>query len=219
LRWCTGDDFQLAVIVAVGAVRMVQMAIHQVINMVAMRHGFVSAVGTVSVGLLMAGAAVVRRAFLRIRRSHLNLMVVHMIAVTVMQVAIVKVIGVAVVFHGGVSAVWAVPVAVISRVFLVSVSHCFPPFENGVLLSRVPAECGAVRGNSIPFRVHGFIKCSLDGPNQALVSRCYWAWHSRATDSDMQLVPQRSDLFSVGAQPLLDRGTAKPHVRLARHYA
>jgi hypothetical protein len=55
---------------------------------------------------------VVRRAFLRIRRGHLNLVIVYMIAVSVMQVAIVKIIGVAVVFHGGVSAVWAMHVFV-----------------------------------------------------------------------------------------------------------
>jgi len=54
------------VIVAVSAVRMVQMAIHQVINMLTMRYGLVTAVGTVGVGLLMGGAAVVWRAFLRI---------------------------------------------------------------------------------------------------------------------------------------------------------
>jgi hypothetical protein len=80
--------------------------------MVAMRHGFVAAIGTVSVGPLIGGAALVRCAFLRIRRGHLNLMVVHMIAVSVMQVSIVKIIGVAVVFHGGVPAVWAMHVAV-----------------------------------------------------------------------------------------------------------
>ena len=99
-------------IVAVSAVRMVQMAIHQVIDMVPMRHAFVATLGTVSVGLRTGGTAVVRRAFLRIRRGHLNLMVVHMIAVSVMQVAIVKIISVAVVFHGGVPAVWAMHVAV-----------------------------------------------------------------------------------------------------------
>jgi hypothetical protein len=80
--------------------------------MVAMWHGFVAAVGTVSVGPLMCGAAVVRGAFLRIRRGHFNLVIVHMITVSVMQVAIVKIIGVAVVFHGGVTAVWAMHVFV-----------------------------------------------------------------------------------------------------------
>ena len=102
---------------------MVQMAIHQVINMVAMRNGFVAAVGAVGVGLLLGATAVVRRAIIRIRGGHLNVMVVHMIAVNVMQMAIMKIIGVAVVFHCGVPAVWAMDVAVIARVFLVSVSH------------------------------------------------------------------------------------------------
>jgi hypothetical protein len=73
----------LAVIVAMSAVRMVQVTIHQVIDMIAVRYGFVAAVGTMSVRLLMGGTTVVRRAFLRIRRGHLDLMVVHMVAVTV----------------------------------------------------------------------------------------------------------------------------------------
>ena len=119
-------------IVTVSAVRVVQMTIHQVINMVAMRHGFMTAVGTVSVGFRMAGAAVVGRAFLGIRRSYFNLMIVHMIAVSVMQVAIVKVIRVAVVFYDDVSAVWAMHVVVRPRVLLVSVRHDFSPFENGL---------------------------------------------------------------------------------------
>jgi len=116
------------VVVAVSAVRMVQMAIHQVINMVAMRHGFVAAVGAMSVRLL-GGTAIVRSAFLRVRCAHFNLMIVHMIAVGVMQVAIVKIIGVAVVLHGGVPAVWAMHVAMSPRMFLVSVSHCFSPLD------------------------------------------------------------------------------------------
>ena len=90
---------------------MVQMAIDEVINMVAMRHGFVAAVGAVSMRRLMGGAGVSRRAFLGIRRGYLNLMVIHVVALSVMQVAMVKVIGVAVVFHSGVSAVWTMHVA------------------------------------------------------------------------------------------------------------
>jgi hypothetical protein len=63
-------------------------------------------------------------------------MVVHMIALSVMQMAIVKIIGVAVVFHGGVPAVWAMLVAVGPRVLWVSLSHCFSPFENGLSSRR-----------------------------------------------------------------------------------
>jgi hypothetical protein len=120
---------QLAVIIAMSAVRMVQMAIHQVINVVAMRNGFVAAVRTVSVGFLMGCTAVVRRTFVRIRSCHLNVMVVHMIAVSVMQMAIMKIIGVAGVFHCGVPAVCAMHMAVSPRVLLVSVSHMFQSFR------------------------------------------------------------------------------------------
>jgi len=131
------------VIIAVSAVRMVQMAIHQVINVVAMRNGFVAAVGTVSVGLLIGCTAVDRRTFVRIRSCHLNVMVVHMITVNVMQMAIMKIIGVAAVFHCGVPAVWPMHVVVSPRVLLVSVSHCSafrkPPLII-VLLPECPAE-------------------------------------------------------------------------------
>jgi len=127
-------------IVAVSTVRMMQMTIHQVIHVVAMRYRFVAAVDTVGVGLPIGGrAVVVRRAFVRIRRSHLNPMVVHMIAVGVMQMAIMKIIRVAIVFHGGVPAVWAMHVAVSPRMLMVSVSHRFSPFKNR-LWHRARAE-------------------------------------------------------------------------------
>jgi hypothetical protein len=109
---------------------MVQTAVHQVVNMIAMRHGFVAAVSTVSVRLFMGLATVVRRAFLRIRRGHLDPMLVHMIAVSEVQVAIVKIIGVVLMFHGSVPAVRAMDVAVGPRVLLVSLTHGFSPFEN-----------------------------------------------------------------------------------------
>ena len=122
---------------------MVQMAIHQVINVVAMRNGFVAAVRTVSVGFLMGCTAVVRRTFVRIRSCHLNVMVVHMIAVSVMQMAIMKIIGVAGVFHCGVPAVCAMHMAVSPRVLLVSVSHIFQSFRKLPLIvapSEWPAK-------------------------------------------------------------------------------
>jgi hypothetical protein len=127
-------------IVAVSTVRMMQITIHQVIHVVAMRYGFVAAVDTMRVGLPIGGrAAVVRRAFVRIRCSHLNPMVVHMIAVSVMQMAIMKIIRVAIVFHYGVPAVWAMHVAVSPRMLIVSVSHRFSPFKK-TASGTVPAQ-------------------------------------------------------------------------------
>jgi len=147
---------QLAVIIAVSAVRMVQMAIHQIINVVAMRNGFVAAIGTVSVGLLKGCTAVDRRTFVRIRSCHLNVMVVHMIAVNVMQMAIMKIISVAVVFHCGVPAVCAMHVAVSPRVLLVSVSHC-SAFRKPLLIIVLLPECPAEAQSRFHFGVHRFI--------------------------------------------------------------
>jgi hypothetical protein len=111
------------VIVAVTAVWMVQLAIHKVINMVAVRYGFMAAVEAVRVGLPIDAAVVARRTFVRVHHGNLNLMVVDMIAVDVMQMAIVKVIGVAVMSHGRVPTVWAMHVAVSPRVLMVGLSH------------------------------------------------------------------------------------------------
>jgi hypothetical protein len=102
---------------------MVQLAIHKVINMVAVRYGFMAAVEAVRVGLPIDAAVVARRAFVRVHHGNLNLMVVDMIAVDVMQMAIVKVIGVAVMSHCRVPTVWAMHMAVSPRVLMVGRSH------------------------------------------------------------------------------------------------
>jgi hypothetical protein len=54
----------------------------------------------------------VRRAFLRIRRVHLNAVVLHVTLVRVMQVAIVQIVRVAIVFQGRMATIGAVLVAV-----------------------------------------------------------------------------------------------------------
>ena len=76
------------------------------------------------VGLLVCRAAVIGRTTFGIVCIHRNCVVIHVSTLRVMQVAIVKIIGVAIVFHGGVPAVWAMLVAVGPRVLLVSLSHC-----------------------------------------------------------------------------------------------
>jgi hypothetical protein len=68
-------------IVAVVAVGVVQMAIHQVIYVIAMGHCLVAAVAPMSVRLLMSVTLVAWRASFRIRRVHLDPMIVHVIAV------------------------------------------------------------------------------------------------------------------------------------------
>jgi hypothetical protein len=63
------------VIVAVVAVSVVQMAIHQVIAVIPVRYGLMAAVRPVNMRLLMSGAVVAWGASLGIRRAHFNAVV------------------------------------------------------------------------------------------------------------------------------------------------
>src|SRR5205807_2193763 len=103
----------LAVVVAVAAVRVVQMALHQVIGVVAVRHGFMAAARAVLVGLVMAAAGVLGRAFAGVLLAHRQLVLFHVLALNVVQVAIVQVIDVAVMLDGGVPAAGAVLMVVV----------------------------------------------------------------------------------------------------------
>jgi len=116
-------NLQLAVIVAVGAMGMVQMAVHQVIDVIPVRYCLMAAVGTVNVRLIMSRTFVAWCAFLRIRRAHLNAVVLNVIAVGMVQVAILKIVRVAIVLHGRMATVRAMFVAVSTGMLLVSFRH------------------------------------------------------------------------------------------------
>jgi hypothetical protein len=72
------------------AMRMVQSAVYDVVDMVTMRDRFMSAVRTVGVQAMN-----VRRAFHGIGGAHQNDMFVHVIVVHMVEMAIVKIIDVA----------------------------------------------------------------------------------------------------------------------------
>lgn len=61
---------QRTVVVAVIAVRMMQTAVHQIVDMIAMRDSFVAAVGPVTVCRIVAARVVVRIAAVRIAVAH-----------------------------------------------------------------------------------------------------------------------------------------------------
>ena len=88
------------------AVAVVQSAIDQIIQVIAMRHGGVSAT-------VMPAPAICRRAICRVGRADFYDMFVVMIAVQRMQMAIVQIIGMVAVQHGQVSAIRTVNVGMI----------------------------------------------------------------------------------------------------------
>ncbi len=91
-------------IVAVPVVRMMQMRPDRVVEVVAVRHALVPAVGAVRVAAGVLGAVVRRRAARRIAGADGDSMLVDVIAVDVVQVAVVEIVGVAVVLEGRVAA-------------------------------------------------------------------------------------------------------------------
>lgn len=94
------------------AMRVVQVAVNQVVDMVAMWHGLVSATGAVYMAWLVAGAMVRRRAAVGVGCRNGNDMLIHMVAMWVVQVAVVQIINMAVVLDSRVSTTGAVLVLV-----------------------------------------------------------------------------------------------------------
>jgi hypothetical protein len=85
------------VVVAVVAVRVVQVAIHQVIDMIAVRDRFVTATGAMHVPRLVAGAG--RGVAVGIRGTDFDDVLFNVITFDVFQLPIVQVIDVAVMFY------------------------------------------------------------------------------------------------------------------------
>ena len=110
-------------VVAVIAVGMVQMARHQVVYVIAVRDRLVAAVGTVRVPLRMPTAGVLRRACIRVRRVDLQDVLIHVVAMRVVQVAFMQVIGVAVMVDRDVAASRSMLMAVVVMYLAVLLGH------------------------------------------------------------------------------------------------
>ncbi len=97
-------QLQRPVIVAVSVMRMMQSAINQIIHVIAMRNGCVAAVGAMNVLLVVAFRT--ERAFVGIHGADGDGVFVHVVAVRMMQVPVVKVIHVPIVHDCDVSAIF-----------------------------------------------------------------------------------------------------------------
>ena len=98
-------------IVAVAIVGMMQMAVYQVIRVIAVRNPLVTALGTMNMIGLMSGAIVLGRAAIRIIAAGRDLVIVGVVGVRVVHVAIVKIVSVSVVTHRRMPAIRTVRVS------------------------------------------------------------------------------------------------------------
>jgi hypothetical protein len=114
------------VVVAVIAVRMVQVAVDEIVDVIAMRHRFMAAPRSVNVTRVVAAAA--RRALVRIFRADFELVLVYVIAVRMMQMTVMQIINVIAVLDRGVSAVRAMLMVVVSVMWFVAGAHVKPPW-------------------------------------------------------------------------------------------
>ena len=102
------DDFERAVIVAVIAVRVVQVAVDEVVDMIAVGHRLMPAAGAVDMGCVVAAAVVCRRALIGVLVRYLDHVLVHVVSVRMVQMAIVQIVHMVAVAHAGVLALRAV---------------------------------------------------------------------------------------------------------------
>ena len=91
-------------VIAMTIVRMMEMSIDQIINMVAMRNCLMSTVRPMHMLRRVSGAFMLRRAVLRIGRGYANHMFIDMAFMRIMQMAIVQIINMVFVHDTGVAA-------------------------------------------------------------------------------------------------------------------
>lgn len=115
------------------AVRVVQVAVYQVVHMVTVGHGLVAAAGAMYVAWLVPAATVGGGAGVGVGGSHCKAVLVHMVAMRMVQVAIVQIVHMPVMQDGCVPAAGAVLVLVVGMVWLVAgvggVAHGVFPFR------------------------------------------------------------------------------------------
>jgi hypothetical protein len=99
-------------IIAMIAVRVVQVTTDQVVHVVAVRHSLVPTAWTMHMLLVVTVAGVLRGTAGRVLGRHLENVFVDMVSVNVVQVSIVEKIGVPVMVDGGVATATAVRVVV-----------------------------------------------------------------------------------------------------------
>jgi hypothetical protein len=92
------------VVVAVVAMRMMQVAVDQIVDVITMRHRLMSAPGPVLVSRLMAFAAVLGRAAIWVLCRYVDHVLVDMVCVRVMQMPIVQIVDMVAVAHGRMAA-------------------------------------------------------------------------------------------------------------------
>jgi hypothetical protein len=101
------------VVIAVPPVRMMQVPVHQVIHMIAVRYGLMTAIDAVYMIGRVSRALVAHRAIVRIGAAYLDLMLIVVVPVVAVQMTVVQVVDVIPMMHRGMPAPRPVDVDVV----------------------------------------------------------------------------------------------------------
>jgi hypothetical protein len=124
------------VVVAVIAVRMVQMTVDEVIHMITVRHRLVPAIGAVNVARLVTGTLVRRRAGVWVGVRHFqNMLFDFTVFANVMQMTVVNIVDMVAMLDTGVFAIGTMLVIMMG----VQLRHCFGSFKK-ILGQCVPSR-------------------------------------------------------------------------------
>lgn len=119
------------------AVRMMQVAVDQVVDVIAMRYRFVPASWAVDVPWFMAAAVVSRRTLVRIFGADLKPMLVYVTGMGMVQMPIMQIIDVIAVPDSGMATVRSVLMLVVRVVWFVTGAHGDSPrCASGVIFAR-----------------------------------------------------------------------------------
>jgi hypothetical protein len=128
-RWSALDHDRRSVIVAMIAMRVMQPAVDQIVEVIAMRHRFVPASRAMDMAASMEGLALTGGAVGGVGRTDLDGMFVDMVAMHVVQMPIVKIVDMIAMPDRNVAAAWAVPMGVVG-VDIAAFSHWNSPWSS-----------------------------------------------------------------------------------------
>jgi hypothetical protein len=117
-------------VVAVVAVGVVQVPIDEIVDVIAMGHRLVAASRTMHVTRLVPAALVRRRTGIRVLRRHLDRVFIDVARVHVVQVAVVQIVHVVTMLHGGMAAAGSMLMGVVGVVGLFAVCHVASPKQS-----------------------------------------------------------------------------------------
>jgi hypothetical protein len=120
-------ELDRAVVITVIAVRMMKVAVDQIVDVIAMRHRFVSAARPVDMARIMGATVMVRCTSVRIFCADLKPVLVYMIGMRMMQVPVMQVVDVIAMFDGRVPAVGAVLMVMVGMMGFVAGAHLEAP--------------------------------------------------------------------------------------------